>query len=226
MKRLAGLVGMLFMSFSVHAQQDALRPFVPPNAEIKLGTVLTGQLLVGRKDAWAGAPDFFCRQSNTQASLVNHPLADGSPKCYARSLVLGDIGDAPDLVLRRAGPDDADYNASPAPVAPGTNLGSLYWQAWGGRCEPGQYGYWSGCGGNGRTAVIYSRSVGVQTATSRAGSLHLATTPLGNNGSPEDRLVLSEDGRVIINTLAGMKQIEIGSADSCGTGYRCLRVAN
>ena len=49
---------------------------------------------------------------------------------------------------------------------------------------------------------------------------------MGNNGSPEDRLVLSEDGRVIINTLAGMKAIEVGSADSCGTGYRCLRVAN
>ena len=226
MKRLTGLVGVLFMSFSVHAQQDALRPFVPPNAEVKLGTVMTGQLLVGRKDAWPGAPDFFCRQSTTQASLVNHPLADGTPKCYMRSLVIADIGDAPDLVLRRAGPDNADYNVSPEPIPSGTYLGGLYWQAWGERCERGQYGYWSGCGGNGRTALIYSRSVGVQTGTSRAGSLHFATTPPENNGSPEDRLVLSEDGRVIINTLAGMKQIEIGSPDSCGTGYRCLRVAN
>jgi len=226
MRRAVSLLSVLFMSFSVHAQRDPLRPFVPPDAEIKLGTVLTGQLLVGRADAWPGAPDFFCRQSTTSASEVNHPLADGSPKCYARSLVLADIGDAPDLVLRRAGPDNAGYNASPAPIAPGTYLGGLYWQAWGGRCEPGQYGYWSGCGGNARNAVIYSRSVGAQTATSRAGSLHLATTPLGNNGSPEDRLVLSDDGRVIINTLAGMKEIEIGSADSCGTGFRCLRVAN
>ena len=48
MKRWGWLVGLLFMSFSVHAQQDALRPFVPPDAEIKLGSVLTGQLLVGR----------------------------------------------------------------------------------------------------------------------------------------------------------------------------------
>jgi hypothetical protein len=226
MKRLVSIVGVLFMSFPVHAQQDALRPFVPPNAEIKVGTVLTGQLLVGRTDAWPGAPDFFCRQSSTQASVVNHPLADGSPKCYARSLVLGDIGDPPDLVLRRAGPDNADYTASPAPVPAGTFLGGLYWQAWGGRCEPGQYGYWSGCGGNGRTAVIYSLTVGAQTGSSRAGSLHLATTPLENNGTPLDRLVLSDDGRVIINTLAGMKAIEVGDADSCGTGYRCLRVAN
>jgi len=225
MKRFVSVAGVLFMSFSAHAQQDPLRPFVPPTAEITLGTVLTGQLLVGRTDAWPGAPDFFCRQSSTESAVI-HPLADGTPKCYARSLVLGDIGDAPDLVLRRAGPDGADYNASPAPVPGGTYLGGLYWQAWGARCEPGQYGYWSGCGGNGRTALIYSRSVGDQTGTSRAGSLHLATTPMGNNGNPTDRLVLSEDGRVIINTLAGMKEIEIGSADSCGTGYRCLRVAN
>jgi hypothetical protein len=225
MKRLVAFVGVLFMSFSVHAQQDALKPFVPPNADMKLGTVLTGQLLVGRTDAWPGAPDFFCRQSNSQ-STVNHPLADGTPKCYTRSLVIADIGDAPDLVLRRAGPDGADYNASPEPVPDGTYLGGLYWQAWGTRCEPGQYGYWSGCGGNGRTAMIYSRTVGDQTGTSRAGSLHLATTPPENNGSPVDRLVLSEDGRVILNTLAGMKTVEIGSADSCGTGYRCLRVEN
>ena len=225
MKRVASLVGVLFMSFTLHAQQDALRPFVPPDADIKLGTVLTGQLLAGRSDAWPGAPDFFCRQSTT-ASNIRHPLADGSPKCYVRSLIIGDIGDAPDLALRRAGPDNANYNASPAPVGPGTYLGGLYWQTWGGRCETGQYGYWSGCGGNGRNAIVYSRSVGAQTGTSRAGSLHLATTPVGNNGSPEDRLVLSDDGRVIINTLAGMKQIEIGSPDSCGVGYRCLRVAN
>src|SRR4051812_41319414 len=226
MMRLVSLVGVLCMSFSLHAQQDALRPFVPPDADVKLGTVLTGQLLAGRTDAWPGAPDFFCRQSTTSSSNVNPPLADGSPKCYARSLVLGDIGDAPDLVLRRAGPDNANYNASPAPVLSRTYLGGLYWQAWGGQCEQGRYGYWSGCGGNGRNAFIYSLSVGAQTGTSRAGSLHLATTPIGNNGSPEDRLVLSDDGRVIINTLAGMKEIEIGDADSCGTGYRCLRVAN
>jgi hypothetical protein len=225
MKRLVSIMAMLVVSLSVHAQQDPLRPFIPPDAAIRLGTVLTGQLLVGRPDAWPGAPDFFCRQSTTD-STVNHPLADGSPKCYARSLVLGDIGDAPDLVLRRAGPDGANYNASPKPVPAGTYLGGLYWQAWGTRCEPGRYGYWSGCGGNGRTAMIYSISVGEQTGTSRAGSLHLATTPPGNAGSPEDRLVLTEDGRVIIDTLAGMKAIEIGSADSCGTGYRCLRVAN
>ena len=45
MTRLTSLVAVLFMSFSVHAQQDALRPFIPPDAETKLGTVFTGRLI-------------------------------------------------------------------------------------------------------------------------------------------------------------------------------------
>jgi hypothetical protein len=157
---------------------------------------------------------------------VIHPLADGTPKCYAKGMILGDIGDAPDLVLRRAGPDNAPYNARPQPVPEGTLLGALYWQAWGERCEPGQYGYWSGCGGNGRTAQIYSRTAGEQTGTSRAGSLHFATTPPGNNGEPIERFVITADGGIVLQTPVGMREVQVGSADSCGTGFRCLRVAN
>jgi hypothetical protein len=41
-----------------------------------------------------------------------------------------------------------------------------------------------------------------------------------------DRLVITAEGQIIVNTLVGMREIEIGDADSCGTGYRCLRVAN
>jgi hypothetical protein len=141
-------------------------------------------------------------------------------------MVLGDIGDAPDLVLRRAGPDQAAYNARPQPVPVGTSLGTLYWQAWGERCERRLYGFWSGCGGNGRTAQIYSRTASLQTGSSRAGSLHFGTTPPGNNGEPIDRLVISAEGRVILQTLVGMREVEVGSEDSCGTGYRCLRVVN
>jgi len=221
--RLTALVTLCLVTLA-HAQDTS--KFVPSNAPTKVVTVLPGQVLAGRLDAWAGSPDFFCRQSVSDDVDVMHPLADGTPKCYAKGMVLGDIGDAPDLVLRRAGPDRQAYNGDPAPVPGGVSLGGLYWQAWGGRCEPGQYGYWSGCGGMGRTAQIYSRTVGEQTAKSRAGSLHLATTPLNNNGNPVDRIVITEEGRVILNTLAGMKEIQIGAADSCGTGYRCLRVPN
>ena len=224
MRRAGSLVIILFLSFTAYAQ-DALAPFVPPNAESVSGTVLRGQLLWGRTGGWPGTPDFFCRQSESHSN-VSHPLADGTTKCYARGMVLGDIGDPPDLVLRRAGPDGAGITDMPQPVPHGTTLGGLYWQAWGARCEPGQSGFWSGCGGNGRTAQIYSRASGEQTGSSRAGSLHFGTTPSGNNGSPVDRLVISPEGQIVLNTLAGMREVEIGEADSCGTGYRCLRVAN
>jgi hypothetical protein len=223
-KRRLSLVIMLLMSLPVTAQ-DVLAPFIPPNATERQGTYLAGQVLAGRTDSWAGAPDFFCRQSTSHGEVI-HPLADGTPKCYAKGMVLGDIGDAPDLVLRRAGPDNATYNASPESIGEGTSLGTLYWQAWGNRCEPGQYGFWPGCGGLGRTAQIYSRTAGAQTGTSRAGSLHFATTPPANNGNPVDRLVITPEGKVVLNTLAGMKEIEIGAPNSCGTGFRCLRIRN
>jgi hypothetical protein len=224
MPRGGSLVLFLSLSLTVNAQ-EALAPFVPSNANSVGGNVLRGQLLWGRTESWPGAPDLFCRQSESHSNVA-HPLADGTPKCYIRGLVLGDIGDPPDLVLRRAGPDGASFSDMPEPVTDGTPLGGLYWQAWGTRCEPGQSGFWSGCGGNGRTAQIYSRAVGEQTGDSRAGSLHLGTTPSGNNGSPVDRLVITAEGQIILNTLAGMREVEIGTADSCGTGYRCLRVAN
>ena len=38
--------------------------------------------------------------------------------------------------------------------------------------------------------------------------------------------VITPDGRIILNTLVGMREVQVGSEDSCGTGYRCLRVAN
>jgi len=224
MPRVVSLVVLVSLSVVARAQ-EVMAPFVPPNAASVAGNVLRGHLLWGRTEGWAGAPDFFCRQSNSQSNVL-HPLADGTPKCYAKGMVLADIGDAPDLVLRRAGPDGADFSGRPQPVPSGTALGTLYWQAWGTRCEPEQSGFWSGCGGNGRTAQIYSRASGDQTGTSRAGSLHLATTPAGNNGEPIDRLVITADGRIILNTLAGLREVEIGDQDSCGTGYRCVRVAN
>jgi hypothetical protein len=215
---------VLLLSLTVSAR-ETLAPFVPPDAKSTKVRTIDRHLLWGRTDAWEGAPDFFCRQSVSHSNTI-HPLSDGTPKCYAKGMVLGDIGDAPDMVLRRAGPDNAAYNARPEHVPEGTTLGTLYWQAWGERCEPGQDGFWSGCGGNGRTAQIYSRTAGEQTGISRAGSLHFGTTPVGNNGDPIDRFVINPDGGIVLATPVGMRQVEVGSADSCGTGYRCLRVAN
>ena len=170
--------------------------------------------------------------------------------------MFSDIGDAPDLALRRAGPDKAKATARPVPLPPGTTIGMLYWQAWGGRCAQSseRFGFFAGCGNNGRNAAIYSRAVGQQTGYSRAGSLYFATTPKGNPGEPIDRLVIAADGSVVVDpefdavTLQierpskngetalltsfqadghiQVRRVEIGKRDTCGMGYRCLRIRN
>jgi hypothetical protein len=107
------------LAFSLSVSAQVVAPFVPPNAIPSNLWAIDRNLLWGRLDNWEGAPDFFCRQSETHSNVI-HPLADGTPKCYSKGMVLGDIGDAPDLVLRRAGPDGAAYNARPQPVRQGT----------------------------------------------------------------------------------------------------------
>lgn len=224
--RLAAAALALLLAAPAAAQEDPLRHFIPPAFATTPGMFIPGHLMSGRPDVWPGAPDFLCRQT-TRGPGPEHPLQDGTPKCYARSMILGDIGDAPDLVLRRAGPDNASPWAEPAPVAPGTAIGGLYWQAWGGRCD-GTQGYWAGCGANGRNAQIFARAEGEQTGASRAGSLHLATTPHGNPGEPIERLVILPDGRVavFVPEVGRLRVIRAGAPDSCGTGYRCLRIEN
>ena len=112
-------------AFSLAVSAQTMAPFVPQNASPASVWAFDRNLLWGRTDAWEGSPDFFCRQSESHSNVI-HPLSDGSPKCYAKGMVLGDIGDAPDLILRRAGPDGAAYNARPQVVGGGTSLGTLY----------------------------------------------------------------------------------------------------
>jgi hypothetical protein len=183
------LVALVLLSSSMRAAaDDRIAPFLEPELDItrvphqvfKEGAFL----LKGRTTVWPGAPDFLLRTDKKDA---NWPLSDdGTPKFYARSAILSDIGDAPDLALRRAGPDNSTADGTPAQLQPDVNIGTLYWQAWGGRCQedPQGYGFKSGCGNNGRNAAIYARTIGTQTGDSRAGSLHLATTPVTQGTEP------------------------------------------
>jgi hypothetical protein len=129
-------------------------------------------------------------------------------------------------------------------------------KVWGGRCasDAYDYGFFAGCGNNGRNASISARTVGEQTGRSRAGSLQFATTTRDNPGSPIVRVEITADGDVLINpdqdpvTLrigrphqdgetalvtsfkangrAQIDRVVIGEPDSCGKGYRCLRISN
>ena len=253
------LIALVIASSSMAAAADErIAPFLEPGLDV---TEVPHQvfeegafLLGGRTNVWPGAPDFLLRMDG---KLANWPLSgDGTPKFYARSAILSDIGDSPDLVLRRAGPDNSAPDATPAPLEPGANIGTLYWQGWGGRCkgDPHSYGFNAGCGNNGRNAAIYARAIGEQSGHSRAGSLHFATTPKGNPGEPIVRIEITADGEVLVNPdqnpmtmrirrpqrngetafLTAFKangrvridRVEVDAPNSCGKGYRCLRINN
>ncbi len=123
-------------------------------------------IMFGREGPSDHVQDFFFEQGDR-------------PALRLRKLQVTDVGDPPDLALRRIGPDGApwdlpreQFEAVPA----GTNIGSIYWQRWDGQ------------GFGVRQAQIYAR-----TGPGNSGSLHLATTPEGGN-EPVDRLSFGPDG--------------------------------
>jgi len=110
-----------------------------------------------------------------------------------RKVLVGDVGNPGQLFLRSAGPDNSPFDGRPGRLAPNKNIGHIAWQA---RTDTG----WDG-----RNAQIYARSVGEQTPTTAAGSLHFATTPVDPGdmshfwqGSPFpiDRVIIEEDGTI------------------------------
>lgn len=177
----------------------------------------SGDVRMGRRDGNSEVPDFHFRAS-----------ADGrvSPKLYVRSIIVGDMGDAPDIGLFRAGPDNADrYTATPQAVSEGTNVGTIYWFSYGG-FEPHAHPK-DGLLGSGRMAQIYSRARGPQTAKSTPGSFHIATTPDGAR-TPTDRILVEKNGDLWLwhPTHGRLARVTIAQPDSCGTGLRCLAVEN
>lgn len=253
-----------------------------PNAPFSF---LAGYLLVGRMDAWPGAPDFFVSVEDRHWGQTGPLDADGTPKVFARSLVLADLGDTPDLVLRRANAVEgwARYNGTPSVVNDGEGLGTLYWQTWGANCAG--YG-WRSCTGHSRVAGINAVAVGAQTDTSRAGKLCFYTSSPNTKDSGTQRMCLTENGLLAMaaggdaanpivqfpghpgisadsfgvkfsiygpssrqfggaftwpdssgdtsivlvirkpNNVFETKAVRYGAPDSCGTGNRCLYVAN
>ena len=127
---------------------------------------LLRDFMLGREGPSDHTQDFLFKQ-NDQALVL-------------RKLYLTDLGDPPDLALRRIGPDGAAWDTPRSdyqPPTPGSNLGTLYWQGWDGE------------GFGDRSAQVYCRKEG----DGSGGSLHLATTPEDGH-EPVDRLTIGPDG--------------------------------
>ena len=143
-----------------------------------------------------------------------------------RTLMIADIADPPDLLLQRSGPDNGAYDSTPTAVSPNSNIGTFYWRGVG----DNGLGYPTTADGkksHGRACQMYVRAIGDYTDTNRAGDFYLGCTP-ENAVDPIEYLSVKNDGGFyIINSATGaLSKVTVGDPDSCGTGYRCLRMGN
>lgn len=111
-------------------------------------------------------------------------------KLHTRSLLVEDVGDPPDLVLRRGGESAVGYPDNPAAkgqIGNGTSMGSIYWEAW------GNTGY------NAASAAIFVRAVGAQTDAGNNGGEMWFCTRVQNswgNALATPKMVLRDSGQL------------------------------
>lgn len=218
--------------------------------------VFEGNVYIGRPDAWQGAPDFLWRYQEARPTDYNHPNSFGSPKLHVRSLVTADLGDPPDIIMARAGPGTAMYNGEPLPTEPTSALGSLQWMAWGGRCDegygwrPGCFNQGRNAHIYARSIgeqTGQSRAGELFLGTAPLGNPGNPLNRIQIMADGEIRF-WRQDGQNVYNTIfkdtplidgaSGVtatfringttvqRLIEAGPPNSCGTGYRCMRILN
>lgn len=138
-------------------------------------------------------------------SWNNMPIADfyysnQFRKVFVRSIIVSEIGDPPDIAIRRA---SGTYpNGTPSQVLSGENIGTLYWQ-----------GFTDDANYQCRQAQIYARAAENLHSSSAGGNLFLATTPIGGT-STLDRITILHNGNVGIGNTSPNALLDIGNAGS------------
>jgi hypothetical protein len=167
------------------------------NVTNSTGTLMT----MGRSDAGPLSPDF---------------LFDNNWKLKTKSVIVADIGDTPDLAMRAVGPVGAAYNATPSNWPTATNIGNLYWQAYGtdGTFGPGVP--------QSRAAAISAQTAEVPTSTGRGARLIIATCPVGSIVA-QSAMVIDHDGTVQLSRGAGQR---LKADFDSGLPNRCLLVTS
>lgn len=178
-----------------------------PTADIPAGTVVVrtdqrGNLFLGPNNLIADPETNL----HSAGSVPDFAYQQQSRRVFTRSLILAELGDPPDLVISRAGPDDSwpdNDGHGISGVVETDSLGSIRFQ---GSFTPknGTPGVTVGGGFQGDSAAIYARAAedNVQQTNggfSQGGELYLATAP---NGTDEtvDRLIVRNDGTIDIPT--------------------------
>lgn len=152
-------------------------------------------------------------------------------KIEGLSLQLYEQGDAVDLNIGRAGPDNVQ-DGNLQTTQPGARIGQLCFQTY----VTGVG--WGASSGYACSAQVAGRADGTQTATSRPGYLELRATRAGSavvetnvEVHVHNRAAVGSTGVRVrwtetVNQDGVMDYLVIGPPNSCGSGFRCVRVPN
>lgn len=151
--------------------------------------------------------------SDNDAAPVHYLWVDSvHRRIQGRSLLLTEVGDPPEVGLRRTGGTHPDGPVA-ATVATET-LGLLHWTGWCSDSDNFQS----------RSAQIYARAVENITSTAAGGSLHFGTTTAGTAAGCTDRMVIREDGRVdVLTGPLRLSEIADPAAPETNTGSLYVR---
>lgn len=163
-----------------------------------------------------GASGYGVDHSDSSASPIDFWWDDIHRRLHTRTILLTENGDPAEVAIRRSG--DAGWDATPAALTDGYNIGLVHWTGWSDN---------GGAGGfDTRQAQIYVRAKGNLTNSNHGGELFIGTNSQNTAGNPPDTVGVRADGNVDI-MRGGLGIKSSGSAPSAATtGYGQLYVQN
>ncbi len=199
------VAGQIAVAAQVNSDFDTLYTLV--NGNIENVNIKSNAAIAGTKIN----PDF-----GTQAMFDNANITFGrigyateipdflwdntNQKLRIRSTLISDIGDTPDVGLRRA--SGATYDATPTALTSNENIGKIWFQPYGTNND------FNATGGSGISAQIYAKTAEVPSGTGRGGELRIQTTGIGAV-EPTDRITIKSTGYIGIGTDSPSTNLEI-----------------
>jgi hypothetical protein len=166
---------------------------------LKNGDVLFGPNLGIKRRRSDKRPNAPLDTASQQSSPIDFYWDAQGRKLHTRSLILTENGDPADLAFRRSGDETYPYGP-PMAIRAGHNLGTMYWVGWAANDSGFQH----------RSAQLYAKAAEDIASKRAGGSLHLATTPIGDH-RPIDRLVISDAGNIGIGAAAPEARVHIAT---------------
>lgn len=158
-------------------------------------TTWSRDVLIGHNVDYTGFDKYFNGQARTDF------MVDAcSKKTHVRTLVVNEVGDPPEVYLRRCETSQTYPDGTPTQVLSGTNLGLINWYGWTSG-SPGSY--------QSRSAQIYARASQDITPAHAGGQLILCTTTRDTASGPTDAVIIDDMQRVNVGANTGSALLSV-----------------